>query len=265
LKVPPENTAALAGGRMSERFYVNGPLAEGATVEIAGPEARHLAIVCRLRPGAGVCLFNGDGHEYPARVLTVERRQVTLTVEGRVTPGTELAFHLELAVPLPRGDRAQVLVEKLTELGVTRFVPLATRRSIIQPGEARLERLQRYVIEASKQCGRNRLMEVGPVMQWPAFCAGVQPEAVKVVAHPARFRIADVGTPLSALKLLPGQRLVAAVGPEGGFTDLEIELAGAQGWRTLDLGPRILRLETAALLLAAWASAVNGWQAPAAE
>src|SRR5438477_12936919 len=113
---------------MSERFYINWPLQPGA-VTLEGAEAHHLATVCRSRPGDLVCLFNGDGHEYPARVVAVERRRVTLEVLEAASPPRELSFRLEVAVPLPKGDRAQFLVEKLTELGVTTFVPLSTRRS----------------------------------------------------------------------------------------------------------------------------------------
>jgi 16S rRNA (uracil1498-N3)-methyltransferase len=240
---------------MSERFYVDGPLGEGAAVELRGAEAHHLAAVCRARPGDTVCLFNGDGCEYTARVVAADRRVITLAVAGRAAPPRELPFSLELAVPLPRGDRAQFLVEKLTELGVTRFVPLATRRSVVHPREARLEKLQRYVIEASKQCGRNRLMAVGPLTEWPACCRAAGAEALKILAHPGGEGPASA--PRQALSRAPGQGLVAAVGPEGGFSEDEVDLARAAGWRLLDLGPRTLRVETAALLLAAWAVAAG--------
>jgi len=115
---------------MSERYYLDASLGLGEVV-IAGPEAHHLATVCRSRPGDLVCLFNGDGHEYRARVVAAERRRVTLEIFEKASPQRELPFALEVAVPLPKGDRAQFLVEKLTELGVTRFVPLSARRSVV--------------------------------------------------------------------------------------------------------------------------------------
>src|SRR5256885_10592445 len=113
---------------MAERFYVSSPLAPGA-VELDGPEAHHLAVVCRLRPGDAVCLFNGDGREYPAVVERVERRSVDLRVTSVEAPPRELPFRLEVAAAMPKGDRAQFLIEKLTELGATAFVPLKTARS----------------------------------------------------------------------------------------------------------------------------------------
>ena len=127
---------------MSERVYLNWPLSPGP-VEMTGPEARHLALVCRLRPGDELCLFNGDGREYPARVVAVSRKSVSLEVLSVAAPPRELDFSLEIAAPIPKGDRAQFLVEKLTELGVTAFIPLLSRRSIVKPGEGTIERLER--------------------------------------------------------------------------------------------------------------------------
>jgi 16S rRNA (uracil1498-N3)-methyltransferase len=231
---------------MSERFYINWPLAPGPVL-LEGPEAHHLATVCRLRPGNAVCLFNGDGHDYPARVVSAARRQVELEVIERLSPDRELPFRLEIAAPLPRGDRAQFLVEKLTELGVTTLVPLSTRRSVVQPREAKLEKLQRHVIEASKQCRRNVLMQVAALADWEEFCWRADLPGRRYLAHPG-------GMPWAPAVR---QDTVCAVGPEGGFTDEEVHMAVAAGWRTVDLGPRILRVETAAVVLATWVGGHN--------
>lgn len=223
---------------MSDRFYVNCLLQPGL-VAVAGPEAHHLRTVCRLRPGDQVCLFNGDGHEYPAEVVDSERHRVTLEVRGVATPAREVGFRLEVAAPLPRGDRGQFLVEKLTELGVTVFVPLRTQRSVVHPADNRLEKLQRYVIEASKQCGRNVLMQVESLADWTNYCRRERLAPIKILAHRGGM----------ARKWTPAEDTVLAVGPEGGFSEEEIALAQAAGWFLLDLGPRILRIETAALML----------------
>src|SRR5437870_4845422 len=150
---------------MAERFHVNCDLGPGP-VDLDGPEAHHLAAVCRVRPGDRVCLFNGDGREYPALVTNIARRSVELDVQGSEQPERELPHELWVAAPVPKGDRAQFLVEKLTELGATRFIPLRTARSVVVPGESKREKLQRYVIEASKQCGRNVLMTIEPATDW---------------------------------------------------------------------------------------------------
>jgi 16S rRNA (uracil1498-N3)-methyltransferase len=225
---------------MAERFYLKSTLAPGPVV-LQGPEAHHLATVCRLRPGDVVCLFNGDGREYTAEVTAVERRRVALQVTAVEAPQRELPFRLEVAAPLPRGDRAQFLLEKLTELGATAFVPLRTRYTVVQPRETHLEKLQRYVIEASKQCGRNVLLQVQPLTDWEAYCAHGDLPALRLLAHPGEMTAAWPA----------GQDVAFAVGPEGGFTAEEVAGGREAGWQIVGLGPRLLRVETAALVLAA--------------
>jgi 16S rRNA (uracil1498-N3)-methyltransferase len=224
---------------MADRFHVNCSLGVGP-VKLDGPEAHHLARVCRLRPGNVVCLFNGDGREYPATVIQVTKRAVSLEVLRVEAPERELGFRLEVAAPLPKGDRTQFLIEKLTELGVTTFVPLTTARSVGEPREAKREKLDRYVIEASKQCGRNVLMQIESPAEWAAYCRRDTLPSLRLLAHPGganRLGMVDRGD--AAL----------AIGPEGGFTDEEVELGRAAGWQVVGLGPRILRVETAAIAL----------------
>lgn len=227
---------------MSVRFYVNLPLAPGPFV-LDGPEAHHLATVCRLRPGSEVCLFNGDGREYPARVTQVARREITLEVTGDNRSERELPFSLEVAAPLPKGDRCQFLIEKLTELGATTFVPLICERSVVHPREGKHTKLDRYVIEASKQCGRNVLMRIADPMAWEDYVSTGDAGDIRILAHPHQtgdLAAVAVGT----------DRVRLAVGPEGGFTDAEVAAATLRGWHAVVLGPRILRIETAALVLA---------------
>ena len=206
---------------MADRYFIDAALSLGV-VDLDGPEAHHLATVCRVRPDDAVCLFNGDGHEYPARVVEVAKRRITLEVTAVESPPREVGYRLEVAAPLPKGDRAQFLLEKLTELGVTSFTPLQTMRSVVQPREAKLEKLQRHVIEASKQCGRNVLLQVQPLIEWKAFCVSPSLPPLRFVAHPN----AERGT-----QSAERGDIVFAVGPEGGFTEEEIAQALAVGWR----------------------------------
>src|SRR5262245_28630893 len=168
---------------MSERFYINLPLCPGP-ITLDGPEAHHLSHVCRAQPGDEVCLFNGDGKEYPARVTQVARRSISLEILSVQQPLMELSFRLEVAAPLPKGDRCQFLLEKLTELGVTTFVPLSCQRSVIQPREGKRDKLQRYVIEASKQCGRNVLMEISEWAKWEQYVQSGNAGDLRMLAHP---------------------------------------------------------------------------------
>jgi 16S rRNA (uracil1498-N3)-methyltransferase len=231
---------------MRNRFYVNCPLEPGLA-QLDGAEAHHLAAVCRVRHGELVCLFNGDGKEYPATVVEVSRRVVVLRVDACLAPDRELPCRIEVAAPLPKGDRGQFLVEKLTELGVTSYVPLRAERSVVHPSENRRDKLERYVIEASKQCGRNVLMEIRALQPWDAYCQDPTLPPARVLAHPGSG---------SALAQWPDQSgaCALAVGPEGGFTSEEVEQAEKSGWRIAELGPRLLRVETAALVLATWAA-----------
>ncbi len=229
---------------MAERFHVDAVLGPGEVL-LDGPEAHHLAAVCRLRPGDAVVLFNDDGREYPATITHVGKKQIVLHVERCDQPARELPHRLIAAAPLPKGDRGQVLIEKLTELGVTDYIPLQTQRSIVEPRAGKLDRLHRHVIEASKQCGRNRLLRIQPLVPWNLL-ADSQFPGRRILAHPG-------GTPLSPERLLePAGPLLLAVGPEGGLTDDEVGRARSSGWEVVSLGPRILRVETALLALVVW-------------
>jgi 16S rRNA (uracil1498-N3)-methyltransferase len=228
---------------MADRFYTPDALVPGEYV-LSGPEAHHLAAVRRFGPGDRVVLFNGDGRDYPADVVAADRKRTLLAVHDAVPADRELPFPLDVAAALPKGDRGDYLVEKLTELGVRRFTPLVTERTVVQPKDARLEKLQHAVIEASKQCGRNVLMRVSPLTTWAAFLAATDVPPLKLILHTAGEAVL-----LNAVQPAGGG-VVIAVGPEGGFTDAEV--AAAVGWARVGLGPRVLRVETAAVAAAGW-------------
>lgn len=226
---------------MSERFFVETPIS-GDWATLVGPEAHHLAHVMRADAGTEVTLFDGEGAEFAARVAKVGRATVDLDVLSRNAIDRELPFELTLGVALPKGDRQRWLVEKATELGVTRVVPLKTARGVAQPVENALERLRRAVIEASKQCGRNRLLVMAEPMRLSDYVVSAPASAARMLAHPG-------GELLNFLHdgLISG--IYLAVGPEGGFTEEEVADSISAGWKTVSLGPRILRVETAALAL----------------
>jgi 16S rRNA (uracil1498-N3)-methyltransferase len=149
-----------------------------------------------------------------------------------------LGFPLHVASALPKGDRGDFLIEKLTELGATDFTPLVTERGVVKADESKADKLRRAVIEASKQCGRNVLMRVHAPARWADWCP--RQSGLRLIAHPGG----------AARGFRPGTGATVAIGPEGGFTEQEVELALANGWERVSLGPRILRVETAALAAA---------------
>lgn len=226
---------------MSDRFYTPQPLAPGE-FRLVGPEAHHIATVRRFAVGDHVTLFNGDGREYPAEILSLGKKSVALTILSADEVTRELPFPLIVASALPKGDRADFLIEKLTELGVMRFVPLITARSVVHPKEAKVEKFERMVIEASKQCGRNVLMQVSAPMTWTDFVHLPELPPQRLVLHTTNG--SSVGTTTGSA--------VVGIGPEGGFTDEEVAIAVDEGWHPVSLGPRILRVETAALVAAGW-------------
>jgi 16S rRNA (uracil1498-N3)-methyltransferase len=227
---------------MSDRFYTPKPLTLGEFV-LDGPEAHHLATVRRMAVGDRVTLFNGDGREYPAEVLSVGKKSVGLLVLSVEERDRENPFPLVIASALPKGDRADFLIEKLTELGVSRFIPLITERSVVTPREAKVEKFTRHVIEASKQCGRNRLMEMDSPRRFSELLVSGDLPASRWILHP--------GSGTEPATAIPPEGVCVAVGPEGGFTVAEVEAAGQAGWQSWSFGTRILRIETAALAAAA--------------
>jgi 16S rRNA (uracil1498-N3)-methyltransferase len=243
---------------MADRYFVETPI-RGAHARLVGGDAHHLAHVLRAKPGQAVTLFDGSGAQFDARVETVGRSEVMLNIVARAEEADrELTRTLTLAVSLPKGDRQRWLVEKVTELGVARVVPLVTARSVAQPVAAALARLRRAVIEASKQCGRNRLMEIAEAQPWSDFVNLGPTSAMRWIAHrSASDGESVIGSSQSSvfprIQLAIGAKeIVVAIGPEGGFTVEEVAAALDAGWRQVDLGPRVLRVETAAIAVAAW-------------
>lgn len=226
---------------MPDRFYIPDALAPGP-MSITGPEAHHIAHVLRLKPGEEITLFNGDGCEYPARLDLVRKSHLEVSVLQVRSISREAPRAITIACPLPKGDRAAFLIEKLTELGVSRFIPLRTQRSVVHPGEGKIEKLQRQVIEACKQCGRNVLMSIEPLTDWSQLL--LQPFTGQ------RWLADATGSSIADLPRHPGQPLLIAFGPEGGWTPDELSQARLQHWHILSLARSILRIETAALAAA---------------
>jgi len=231
---------------MSERFFLDAP-PRADRAELSGDEARHLARVLRAKVGDTVCVFDGRGREWPARIGTLGRDRVGLELGPAVEVGPP-SRALTLAVALPKGDRQKWMVEKLTELGCTRLVPLVTTRGVAEATPATPQRLLRSSIEACKQCGRNTLLEIGGPLTVAEVLAVRDAATLALVADPR-------GELLGPLLTGHAGPVLALVGPEGGFTAEELDMAVAAGCRRVSLGPHVLRVETAAVALAAgiWA------------
>ena len=224
---------------MAERFY-HGDAATQPTIVLEDDEARHLSKVRRVEPGERVEIFDGKGFATEAAVVSVKKDRVELLRVGERLPDRFAPVRLTLATAVPKGDRLDWLVEKATELGVARLVPLITERSVVDPRKGKLERVRRTVIEACKQCGRNRLMEIDAPVEWADYLKD-STIASRLVAQPAGLTSASWPTPEG------GSSVALAVGPEGGFTVGEVDLARHAGWIAVGLGQPILRIETAGI------------------
>ncbi len=223
---------------MGDRYYCPGPWREGRAI-LEGDEVRHLARVRRVEVGGRVEVFDGIGHVATAEVVAIGRDRAELAIVGG-GEGMDLAGTLILASAVPKGDRFDWLVEKATELGVTRLVPIRAERSTVDPRATKLERLRRVVVEACKQSGRARLMTLDEPMDWRDWLdSGSGGAGARLVAHPGGDRLGP------APDLAAGVAL--AIGPEGGFTGAEVAEAREAGYRAVGLGPTILRVETAAV------------------
>lgn len=252
---------------MPDRFFSDTPISPTQTsVTLRGDESQHLAVVLRAKAGTEILVFDGSGVEWPGRVTAVSKSAVEVEL-GAPRAAESVKSTLTLAVALPKGDRQKWLVEKCVELGVTQLVPLLTARGVAQPVESALVRLKRAVIEASKQSGQLRLLQIGEPRAWNEYVqVPVPSDTRRCVAQPhrapeTRELLAEV--PLAAQTALwrtprewlqPASNRIAAIGPEGGFTTAELRAALDAGWQLLDLGTGILRVETAALTIAAWQS-----------
>lgn len=236
---------------MADRYFSSQriPMAP-ADFTLDGEEAHHLIRVMRVKQGQRLVLFDGHGLEYDAEVATLEKKSLRLKVLSCRQEDRELAVPITLAVALPKGERQRWLVEKAVELGVHRFIPLRAERSVVKAGEETVDRLLRMVVEATKQCGRNTLMQILPAITSPELFQTLKIDSgnsnippTRILAHPGGQTLHT----LCAKCVETNTPLWAAIGPEGGFSESELHVAQNAGWITVDLGKTILRTETAAI------------------
>ncbi len=228
---------------MSRRFFLESEIDDRKTT-LSGDQAHHVIHVMRLKPGQEIILFDGRGSEHQARIAAVGKRDVQLEILGSTTTPVELGQRVTIAVALPKGDRQKFLVEKLVELGVSQLIPLQSTRSVAIANEKVLERMKRHVIESSKQCGRNHLMEIEPAIDLASMVSSIPATANCYYGHSAS------PTELDTDPISTANRFVIAIGPEGGFDPAEIDTLKRANWQPVNLSPTILRTETAAVVAA---------------
>ena len=237
------------------RIYVPGALMPDSDIELPAQAGEHLTRVLRLEAGAPLIVFNGQGGEYPA-ILGVRSAKRVLARLGRHDAiERESPLTITLLQGVARGERMDLIVQKATELGVTRIVPVLADRSIVKVDakqrERKLEHWQSIAISACEQCGRNRVPEVNaPVALGDAIAALPEGSLRCLLA-------ADGGESLAAAAR-GVTNFVLLIGPEGGLADNERQFARANGFAAYRMGPRILRTETAGLAALATLQSIAG-------
>jgi 16S rRNA (uracil1498-N3)-methyltransferase len=230
------------------RVYQNIPLKVGDTVALSNDASNHLARVLRLTVNAEITLFNGFGAEFAAKITHIDKKCVSATLTEYRDRDVESPLTIHLAQGISRGEKMDHVIQKAVELGVHQITPLFTERCTVQlTGDRREKRLQHWqaiAVSACEQSGRNRI----PLIATPQSLSDwLKPEAdclSIVLHHRAASSLSTLGKPQqNTVRLL--------IGPEGGLSTAEIDLATARGFIPICLGPRVLRTETAPLAILA--------------
>jgi len=225
------------------RIFHAGPLRPNEALELSETAANHVARVLRMREQSPLVIFNGEGGEYQAQIVRIEKRQVYVSLGQYVEREVESPLQLTLAQGISRGERMDYTLQKAVELGITTIVPLLTEHCVVDLKGERLEkRLAHWrgiIIGACEQCGRNHLPQLLPVTTLAAWLEASGEGQRLLLDHRATGGVNTLDR-ASSFSLL--------IGPEGGLSATEQQQAIASGYQGISLGPRVLRTETAALV-----------------
>jgi len=226
------------------RVHVDFELHTGARVTVEGNAGNHIVRVLRLRTGDTLTLFNGRGGEFGGSITEIRRDAVAIAVGERRQVERESPLRLTLAQGISRGERMDWVVQKATELGVARIVPIFTERSVVQLDEKQASRKVQHwssiAIAACEQSGRNQVPEIAAPVDLYRWLEQRPRNGMDLLLSPeATARVTDMA--------VSGQQATVLIGPEGGLADVEQETALRSGFKSVRMGPRILRTETAAV------------------
>ncbi len=240
---------------MAVRFFSPTPV-KGPQFELTGQQAHHAVNVMRLKRHDQIRLFDSTGREFLASVISATKKSLMLSIEREEERTPDPGPEVTIAVSFPKGDRQKFMIEKLVELGAANLIPLTTARSVAVVKENVVIRIEKQIIEACKQCGRNRLMKVKPALSVSGLIA-MRTDSTKLnqttvdCETDSLFLLADpdCGVSLASIreKFPAGFRVVVAIGPEGGFDPAEILELLDGGFEPFQIGNSILRIETAAI------------------
>ncbi len=221
------------------RIYQDTELQQGQAITLESNAANHVAKVLRLRVNEPIILFNGDGHEYHGQITQIEKRHVEIAINFCKQGDVESPLKLHLGQSIARGERMDAVIQKSIELGVSEITPLFTEFCTVKLNaeriEKRLQHWQAIIISACEQCGRNQIPQLHPPEKLATWL-GIVNSDLKVIFDPSGEQQLPSQSPTSATLL---------IGPEGGFSQKEVTLALEHGFIGKQLGPRLLRTDTA--------------------
>jgi 16S rRNA (uracil1498-N3)-methyltransferase len=236
------------------RVYLDAELIPGSLLQLPPDTASHLVKVLRARDGDELILFNGSGREFAGSIEGVRGSRVAAQVGEALEVDRESPLAITLVQCVPRGDRMDFIVQKATELGVARIVPVLSQRSVVhldhKQSESKLAHWRAVAVSACEQCGRNRLPQIDSPQPLIKYLGESHPGAVRLVLEPGLAGLSPAVIVKEAAEI--------AIGPEGGFAPDELEAFRLAKFSSLTLGPRILRTETAAIAALAWLQARFG-------
>tara|TARA_B110000977_G_scaffold166506_1_gene214413 strand:- start:5345 stop:6076 length:732 start_codon:yes stop_codon:yes gene_type:complete len=225
------------------RLYTQQPLHADSLITLDKDAARYLSSVLRMTSGQMLNLFNGEGGEYVAEVVSLSKNQVTVSIKESLPNDRESLLKIHLVIGISRGERMDWVIQKATELGVHTITPIFTERTEVKLAGSRLEKRlvhwQQVSISACEQCLRNVVPTINSAVSLQQ-CLGTHDGGLKIVLHHRTER------PLTELQNT-NNHVTILVGPEGGLSDDEITLVESNGYNAVKLGPRVLRTETAPL------------------
>ena len=224
------------------RIFTEQALVEGAAVALEEGPSRHIGKVLRMQVGRELILFNGQGGEYQAIITQASKKVIEVEIREFSIDSKQSSLNIELGIGLSKGDRFELVLQKATELGVSKIVPLLSQRSEVKLNPERLAKKlaswRQIIVGACEQCQLNIVPTLSEPLKLEQWLSGCDSDLKLVLHHRSDGTLADMPKPKS-LSLL--------IGPEGGLTDEEIKRAQSHNFKALTLGPRVLRTETAPL------------------
>ena len=210
-------------------------------VTMTGDQARHLALVLRVKPSDMVSVLNGTGYEYECRIVSVHKKEVRAEVLSKTPYSAESPVSITIVQGISKGERMEIAIQKSTELGATRFIPVITERTQVKQTQ-KVERWRRIALSAAEQSGRDKMIEIDDPLQLEEFLGSIAPVSAGIIFFEEK-RERNLKEVLSGFTEI--KEISVLIGPEGGFTREEVAASVEKGFVEASLGPRILRTETA--------------------